>query len=101
MLPDNLSSWLSEASWAAVNKLKELPAFSDIIDDMSRTQKPWKLWVEDEKAEKQPLPQKWGEKTLLQKLLIIRALRPDKSPMHSRTLSSPLLVTGTLQSLLS
>jgi dynein heavy chain len=80
MLPDNLSSWLSESAWASLHKLKELPAFSDIIDDMSRTQKPWKLWVEDDKAEKQPLPQKWNEKSSLQKLLIIRVLRPDRIP---------------------
>eukprot|EP00658_Telonema_sp_P-2_P077500 TRINITY_DN7026_c0_g1_i2.p1 TRINITY_DN7026_c0_g1~~TRINITY_DN7026_c0_g1_i2.p1 ORF type:complete len:743 (-),score=198.33 TRINITY_DN7026_c0_g1_i2:213-2441(-) len=80
MLPDNLSSWLNESAWASLHKLKELPAFSDIVEDMSRAQKPWKNWVEDDYAEKQPLPQKWNDKSLIQKLLITRVLRPDRIP---------------------
>jgi len=61
--------------------LKTLPNFSDIIDDMTRATKPWKQWIEDKEAEKQDLPQKWKEKNGLQKLMIIRALRPDRIPM--------------------
>lgn len=81
MLPDNLSAWLNEPSWAALHVLKTLPNFSDIIDDMTRATKPWKQWIEDKEAEKQDLPQKWKEKNGLQKLMIIRALRPDRVPM--------------------
>lgn len=81
MLPDNLSAWLSEPAWAALHCLKTLPNFTDLIDDMTRATKPWKQWIEDKEAEKQDLPQKWKDKNGLQKLMIIRALRPDRIPM--------------------
>ena len=45
---------------------------------LSRFLHGWKLWMEDDKAEKQPYPQKWNDKTGLQKLCIVRCMRPDR-----------------------
>jgi len=78
IIPENIAAWMTDSAWAGLHALKSLPAFSEIIDDVSRSAKPWKLWMEDDKAEKQPLPQKWNDKTSLQKLCIIRCLRPDR-----------------------
>jgi len=78
MVPDNIASWMTDAAWAGLHALKGLPAFSEIVDDIVRAAKPWKMWVENDKAEKEPLPQKWGEKTGLQKLCIVRCMRPDR-----------------------
>merc|ERR1711908_49376 len=78
MVPDNIAAWMTDSAWGALHALKLLPAFTEIVDDIVRSAKPWKVWVEDDKAEKQPLPQKWNDKSGLQKLCIVRCLRPDR-----------------------
>jgi len=40
--------------------------------------KRWKKFVESEAPEKEKFPQEWKSKTSLQKLCIMRALRPDR-----------------------
>lgn len=40
--------------------------------------KRWKKFVENEYPEKEKLPQEWKNKSALQRLCILRALRPDR-----------------------
>jgi hypothetical protein len=40
--------------------------------------KRWKKFVESEAPEKEKFPQEWKSKTSLQKLCLMRALRPDR-----------------------
>ena len=46
--------------------------------DIEGSAKRWKKYVESEAPEKEKLPQEWKTKTSVQKLCIMRALRPDR-----------------------
>lgn len=46
--------------------------------DIEGSAKRWKKFVESEAPEKEKFPQEWKNKKLLQKLCMMRALRPDR-----------------------
>jgi dynein heavy chain len=48
-----------------------------LIGDLGSAKR-WKKFVESEAPEKEKFPQEWKSKTSLQKLCIMRALRPDR-----------------------
>jgi len=70
--------WLTESNWAAVWALKELPGFKQLPSDIEGSQKRWKEWCDHETPEKEKPPQEWRNKSTFERLLIIRALRPDR-----------------------
>jgi len=78
VIPENIAGWMTDAGWMGLHALKQVPAFSDIVDDLIKQAKAWKLWMEDEKSEKVAYPGKWNDKTSMQKLCIVRCLRPDR-----------------------
>lgn len=55
-----------------------LEDFRGLDRDVEGSAKQWKKWVESECPEKEKLPQEWKKKSLIQKLIILRALRPDR-----------------------
>ncbi|KAF0977183.1 hypothetical protein FDP41_003836 [Naegleria fowleri] len=72
------TDWLSDFSWKAIYKLNQLEGFEKLSDDIVNSGKRWKLWSMLEAPEKESLPQEWKKKSGFEKLLIIRALRPDR-----------------------
>mmetsp|Transcript_10755 Transcript_10755/g.40251 ORF Transcript_10755/g.40251 Transcript_10755/m.40251 type:complete len:4525 (-) Transcript_10755:51-13625(-) len=77
--PENpFTEWLSEDCWQMVCTLNTLPAFTRLVDDMNGSSKRWAIWSMYEAPEKQKLPQDWKNKSHLQRLCIIRAIRPDR-----------------------
>ncbi len=52
--------------------------FRGLDKDIEGSAKRWKKFVETECPEREKLPQEWKNKTALQKLCIMRALRPDR-----------------------
>ena len=83
-LPDGVSSWLSEANWAAVQALKSVegttPPFSQLEKDIEESNR-WQKWCELEKPEDKDegrLPTDWKHLKDFQRLLILRVLRPDR-----------------------
>lgn len=52
--------------------------FSGLDRDMESSPKRWRKIVESSCPEKERLPQDWKSKNSLQKLIILRALRPDR-----------------------
>lgn len=66
-----------EAQHAAVTA----DIFSDLINDITNNSKEWKQYWEAERPEQLPVPGKIGQNpfiTDLQKLCILRCLRPDR-----------------------
>lgn len=55
-----------------------LDEFRGLDRDIEGSAKRWKKMVESECPEKERFPQEWKNKTSLQKLVILRALRPDR-----------------------
>lgn len=72
--------WLPESCWASVQALadKVPEAFSGMPADMEGSWKRWKEWFDHEQPEGEPLPQEWKRLPGFQRLLVLRALRPDR-----------------------
>lgn len=70
--------WLSDSNWTALCGLKSLDAFKTIPQDVTMRTKPWQKWCDLENPELDKLPLDYKNKTEFQKLLVIRALRPDR-----------------------
>lgn len=55
-----------------------MDGFRGLDRDIEGSAKRWKKWVDSECPEKEKLPQEWKSKSSFQKLIILRALRPDR-----------------------
>nr|XP_019948992.1 PREDICTED: dynein heavy chain 11, axonemal [Paralichthys olivaceus] len=71
-------SFLSPHSWGAIKTISTMENFSGLDRDMESSPKRWRKVVESSCPEKERLPQDWKNKSFLQKLIILRALRPDR-----------------------
>lgn len=76
--PNPLSDWLDGNAWASAQGLKELEGFERLPEDVEGSSKRWKEWADAEQPEREKLPQDWKNKTDFQKLMVVRALRPDR-----------------------
>ncbi|XP_035866411.1 dynein heavy chain 11, axonemal isoform X1 [Phyllostomus discolor] len=70
--------FLTTQSWSAIKAIALMEEFRGIDRDVEGSAKQWRKWVESECPEKEKLPQEWKKKSLIQKLIILRALRPDR-----------------------
>nr|XP_046254731.1 dynein axonemal heavy chain 11 isoform X1 [Scatophagus argus] len=71
-------SFLSAHAWGAIKTLSTMENFSGLDRDVESSPKRWRKIVESSCPEKERLPQDWKNKSPLQKLIILRALRPDR-----------------------
>ncbi len=81
--------WLPPAAWAALMALVQLEGFENLAHDIEASPNRFKEWYSRSRPESVPLPQEWrrlDESNPFMKLLVVRALRPDRS-------ARPLLVT--------
>ena len=58
--------------------LSGMEEFRNLDRDIEGSAKRWKKFVESECPEKEKFPQEWKNKSSLQKLCMLRALRPDR-----------------------
>lgn len=58
--------------------LSDKEAFKNLDKDVFGSAKRWKKFVEGEAPEKEKFPQEWKNKSLIEKLCMMRALRPDR-----------------------
>ncbi|XP_055687854.1 dynein beta chain, ciliary [Lutzomyia longipalpis] len=71
-------SFLSDANWGGVLALSELDNFRDINRDIVEFNKRWELIVHSEMPENEKFPGDWRNMNAVQKLCILRVLRPDR-----------------------
>ncbi|GAB1599188.1 dynein beta chain, ciliary [Argonauta hians] len=77
----NLTSpvdFINNLGWGGIKALASLEDFRNLDRDIEGSAKRWKKFVECECPEKEKFPQEWKNKTSLQKLCMMRALRPDR-----------------------
>ncbi|XP_071441952.1 dynein axonemal heavy chain 7 [Hetaerina americana] len=75
----NPADWLPTKSWDEFCRMTKLPAFKDMQQDFERDISNWKAYFEKVNPQREQLPGIWQEKlNSLQKLVILRCLRPDK-----------------------
>jgi hypothetical protein len=81
-LPNNVSpvDFLSNALWGSVKALSVMPgdAFQGLDRDIEGSAKRWKKFCESEVPEKEKFPGEWKNKTSMQRLCMLRCLRPDR-----------------------
>lgn len=58
--------------------LSEMEEFRNLDNDIEGSAKRWKKFVESEVPEKEVFPKEWKSKTALQKLCMLRCMRPDR-----------------------
>jgi len=79
-LPNNLA-YMSENVWIACHGLMRLPVFKDLPKQIESEHLNWKKWYGDERAESfEFLPKSQKDTTDFHKLLLLRAIRPDRLP---------------------
>uniref|UniRef100_UPI00398EA260 dynein axonemal heavy chain 11-like isoform X1 n=2 Tax=Pristiophorus japonicus TaxID=55135 RepID=UPI00398EA260 len=70
--------FLSTQSWSAIKTMAMMDEFRGLDRDIEGSAKRWKKFVESECPENEKFPQEWKKKSSLQKLIMLRALRPDR-----------------------
>ncbi|CAH1795230.1 unnamed protein product [Owenia fusiformis] len=70
--------FLSNPGWGGIKALSAIEEYRNLDRDIEGSAKRWKKFVESECPEKEKFPQEWKNKTSLQKLCMMRALRPDR-----------------------
>ncbi|XP_053294795.1 dynein axonemal heavy chain 11 [Pleuronectes platessa] len=77
--------FLSNTAWSAIKVMSFSDEFRGLDRDIEGSPKRWKKMVESECPEKEKFPQEWKGKSSLQKLIMMRALRPDRMTYALRT----------------
>jgi dynein heavy chain len=70
--------FLSDYCWGGIKALSAMNEFNNLDRAIEGSAKRWKKFVESECPEKEKFPQEWKNKTTLQMLCMMRALRPDR-----------------------
>ena len=65
-------------NWGAIKALSELPSFKNLDQDIEGSAKRWKKYSESECPELEKLPQEWKNKSDIEQMCILRAVRPDR-----------------------
>jgi dynein heavy chain len=74
-------SWITAKSWNEIKNLSTLPAFSGFDESFTENLSKWKELFDMPDASMANFPGGWQEKlTLFQRLLVLRAVRPDSIP---------------------
>lgn len=70
--------FISNYAWGGICSLAAKEEFRNLDRDIENQAKRWKKIIESECPEKEKFPQEWKNKTALQRLCMMRALRPDR-----------------------
>jgi dynein heavy chain len=93
-----VSDFVSDTCWATVQALREIDEFAGLSDDLVGSAKRWREWIEFERPEDEPLPGDWKRMPELDRLMIFRALRPDRLTAAMTSFVSGLLGKDYVQS---
>lgn len=70
--------FLPSMLWGGVKTLSNIDGFFGLERDIDQSMKRWKKFIESEAPEMEILPGEWKNRTPMQKLCILRTLRPDR-----------------------
>ena len=70
--------FISNIGWGAIKVLSTYDAFRKLDIDIENNSTRWKKFLESDIPEKEKFPQEWKKKNSLQKLCMLRAMRPDR-----------------------
>lgn len=70
--------FIPESAWGAVKGLESVKLFENLIQSMEAEALQWRKWYSSERAEVEDLPRAFKECSLFHRMLLLRALRPDR-----------------------
>ncbi|KAJ8945230.1 hypothetical protein NQ318_011210 [Aromia moschata] len=70
--------FLNNVCWGGILALSNMDEFRSLDKDLEGSAKRWRKFVDSECPEKEKFPGEWKNKTTLQRLCIMRCLRPDR-----------------------
>ena len=70
--------FISNLGWGGIKVLSTFDAFRKLDIDIEKNYIRWKKFIESDTPEKGKFPQEWKKKNSLQKLCMLRAMRPDR-----------------------
>merc|ERR1711871_1315183 len=73
-----LSEWMPESVWPKVKGLETLKIFKGFGDTMQTDYDDWEKWFELEYPDQEPCPNDYKELNHFYRLLLLRAMRPDR-----------------------
>ncbi|XP_070067151.1 dynein beta chain, ciliary [Drosophila virilis] len=79
-MPNQTSNfpWLTHVGWGGIRALNNLPAFKGLEKDIEGSHKRWMKFIDSESPENEKLPGEWKAKSAIQRLCIMRCIRPDR-----------------------
>ncbi|XP_023241581.1 dynein beta chain, ciliary-like isoform X1 [Centruroides sculpturatus] len=79
-VPNSISpvQFLSNYSWGAIKVLSSMDQFRNLDKEIEGSAKRWYKFVDSEAPEKEKFPQEWKNKIALERLCMMRCLRPDR-----------------------
>jgi len=77
-MPDVLKNFIIEPIWQGVKALESISVFSNLSNSLEIDSLQWKKWFNEEKAEVADLPKAYKEIGRFHRLLLLRAMRPDR-----------------------
>ncbi|KAI5643131.1 dynein heavy chain and region d6 of dynein motor domain-containing protein [Phthorimaea operculella] len=86
-------TWLSNNGYGGILALAKMDAFENIDKDIDGGAKRWQKYTDGEAPERDKLPGEWKNKSPLQRVCIIRALRPDRISYAANALCEEVLGT--------
>ena len=72
------NAWLADSAWHSAAALSQLESFTALLADLEGSAKRWKEWYDAAQPETEDLPGEWKRMKGFDRLLMIRALRPDR-----------------------
>jgi len=70
--------FIPESAWAAVKGLESIKVFEHLLTNMQSEALQWRKWYSDQEPEIVELPRAMKDLTLFHRILLLRALRPDR-----------------------
>ncbi|KAL9894878.1 dynein beta chain, ciliary [Glossina fuscipes] len=71
-------AFLTNVAWGGIRALSNLPAFKGLDKDIEGSHKRWKKFIDSECPEREKFPGEWKGKSAIQRLCIMRCIRPDR-----------------------
>ncbi|TKC36104.1 hypothetical protein EI555_007493 [Monodon monoceros] len=76
--PNPVSEWLSEKAWAEVVRASALPKLEGLMEHLEQNANEWKLICDSAWPHEETFPGSWKFLQGLERMAILRCLRPDK-----------------------
>ncbi|KAK5599306.1 Dynein heavy chain 3, axonemal [Crenichthys baileyi] len=77
-LPNPASGWLSDKSWSEIVMASKLPNLKEFFSHVRENIPKWKHLYDSAKPHEDQLPDQWDRLAGLNRMVIIRCIRPDK-----------------------